>query len=337
VFFLPHKKITHNNPPHNTMKHLLILLLCITTGWAQETQIPDAKEKALEKIFSTLTPEEFPAALKEARKLGLNQQVLLEAQFLHLVDQENFDAMAKLVPDLLKQRDQFNPDESEIFAVKEDWLAIIHYAQALDALQKKDNTRFKKHITEAFWLSPRQGQAFAPHINSLRMKESMAAITLMPTHPMHPQDGSPATTLGALMKDKKATVLHFWSPMSEEVLQNLDDFIQTAQSCKQNDIAVTSILVGQTPFILKDAELIRKEDGAAAECHWMTDPNKGALSNLLRITDIPTMVIISKDGKILFNGHPADENFWNQIKTIAPKFERPKQTNTPHNHAHSDG
>ena len=85
---------------------------------AQETPMPDAKKMALEKIFSTLTAEEFPVALEEARKLGLKQQVLLEAEFLHLVDQENFEAIAKLVPELLKQRDQFNPDQSEIFVFK---------------------------------------------------------------------------------------------------------------------------------------------------------------------------------------------------------------------------
>jgi len=328
------------------MKYLLILLITLTPCWAQETNPtqdptpelkPDPKEIAIEKLFSTLVPNELPQALAEARKAGVNQQIILEAHFLQLVDQEDFTAIAKLTPQLLKQRDLFTPDTSEIFTVKEDWLAIIHYAQALDALQKNDTNSFKKHITEAFWLSPRQGQAFAPHIDKLRMQQAMAKITLKPSHPLQPQDGSPATTLGKLMKNKKGAVLHFWSPMSQEVHQNLDDFIQTSQACKQHNIAVISILVGSNPLIIKDAELLRKEDAPKAECAWMTDPKAGSLSNTLRVMDIPTMVIISPEGKIIFNGHPSKEEFWKQINTLDPTFKRPENLNPAPEHKHADG
>lgn len=322
-----------------TMKYIFILLASLSTSWAQEAtpSPPNPKQAAIEKIFSTLTPEELPKALEDARKAGVNQQILLEAHFLNLVDQENFKAIAQLTPKLLKQRDHFTPDSSEIFTVKEDWLSIIHYAQALEALEKNDKASFKAHITEAFWLSPRQGQAFAPHINKLRMQESMAAITLKPTHPLQPQDGSPATTLGELMKNKKGAVLHFWSPMSQEVHQNLNDFIQTSQACKKHNIAVISILVGASPLIVKDAELLRKEDASQAECSWITDPKTGPLSNTLRIMDIPTMVIISSEGKILFNGHPSKDDFWKQIKTLDSSFKRPENIDKPHEHKHADG
>jgi len=328
------------------MKYLLILLITLTPCWAQEinpTQEPtpdlkpNPKEAAIEKLFSTLAPNELPQALADAQKAGVNQQILLEAHFLQLVDQENFKAIANLTPQLLKQRDIFTPDISEIFTVKEDWLAIIHYAQALDALQKNDHDSFKKHITEAFWLSPRQGQAFAPHINKLRMQEAMAKITLKPSYPLQPQDGSPPTTLGKLMGNKKGAVLHFWSPMSQEVHKNLDDFIQTSQACKQHNIAVISILVGSNAIILKDAELLRKEDAPKADCAWMVDPKAAPISNILRIMDIPTMVIISPKGKILFNGHPSKEEFWKQINTLDPTFRRPENLNPTHEHKHADG
>lgn len=324
------------------MKHLLIALVSITPCIAQDTS-PDTthhqlKEKAMEKIFSALEPDQVQPALNEARSAGVKQQVLLEAHFLHLVDQENFKAIAAMVPALLKQKDLFNPDESEIFAVKEDWLSIIEYAQALESLQKNDLTNFKKHITEAFWLSPRQGQAFAPHINNLRMQQSMAKITLKLDSPLQLQDSSGNTTLGKILHQKKAGLIYFWSPMSQEVHQNLDDFIATANTCFKHKIAVIPVLVAATPDIRKDAEAIRKEDASKARGTWIIDPKAGALSNILRVTDIPMMVVVSPEGKILFNGHPSNPELWEQLHKIDPAIPLPEHTHQkPHEHVHSDG
>ncbi|MBT8036046.1 MAG: thioredoxin family protein [Verrucomicrobiae bacterium] len=318
------------------MKHILLSLLLTalisTPLSADEIQSSPLKEAAMEKIFSSMNEKEFPAALKDAQAAGIHQQVLLEAQFLHLVDHRNEAALAALAPKLLNQSDKFDPDISEVFSVKEDWLAIIHYTQALAALQKGDKAAFKMHITEAFWLSPRQAQAFAPHIDRLRQNEAMAFITLNPERTLHAQDGSKPTTLGQLMKGKKATVIHFWSPMSQEFQLNLADFTLTTQSCKDQNIGFISVLVGQYPGILDDAEALRKDDARQARCTWITDTNTKSLANLLRITDIPTMVIVSPAGNILYNGHPADETFWKTIQKIAPNFKQPnknRKTTTP--------
>ena len=62
--------------------------------------------------------------------------------------------------------------------MKEDWLAVIEYVQAIAALKKGDKAAFKTHITEAFWLSPRQASAFAPHIDRMRLEEAMRAVKI---------------------------------------------------------------------------------------------------------------------------------------------------------------
>jgi len=303
------------------MKYLLIFILSISPCFGEKTS---EQQAALEKMFSALTPEQLPLALGEARKVGIHEQVILEAHFLNLVDQENFHAIAKLAPDLLKYRDIFTPDTSEIFAVKEDWLSIVEYAQALAALEKNDTSNFKKHITEAFWLSPRQGQAFAPHINKLRLNQAMAKITLASNLKLIPQSGETTTTLGKISKGKKGTLFYFWSPMSEEVYQDLQNFITLSQLCQKNEIAVVAVLVGYNDDILTDAKLWAKEDAAEATCTWIKDPKTGALSNLLRIMNIPASVLVSPEGKILFNGSSSKANFWKQLQTLAPKIKRPQ-------------
>ena len=135
------------------------------------------REAALEKL---LAERESPAALEgaiaNARKQGVSEQAIPEARFLYHVDRREDDALAAMLPALLKQRDTFRPEDSAIFGVKEDWLAVIEYVQAIAALGKGDKPAFKQHITEAFWLSPRQGAAYAPHIERLRLEESRRAV-----------------------------------------------------------------------------------------------------------------------------------------------------------------
>ncbi|MCP5536024.1 MAG: hypothetical protein H7A51_07280 [Akkermansiaceae bacterium] len=330
------------------MKPILLLLTC-TLAVAQETPAPvspelpgaseqpslpaDPKEAAMEKLFASMGEDGFDAALEQAGKAGIHPQVLLEARFLHLIDRRDTPGLAAMAPEFTEKKDAFDPDSSEVFSVKEDWQAVVHYTQALAALEKGDKAGFKKHITEAFWLSPRQAQAFAPHIDQLRLEEAMQSVTLDPTRMMQAQDGGKPSTLGELMKGHKATVIHFWSPMSQEVQVNLPDFVLTTQSCKDQNIAVLSVLVGQYPNILEDAESIRKEDAAKAQCVWLSDSNKKSLAGILRITDIPTMVIVSAEGKILFNGHPSDEKFWQTIQKIAPDFKRPNTPDKPNKRA----
>ena len=280
--------------------------------------------------------KEFPNALAAAKKAGVHPQVLLEARFLHHVDQRDSKAIAAMAPELIAFQDQFDVDNSEVFSVKEDWLSVVHYTQALAALQNDDKTGFKKHITEAFWLSPRQAQAFAPHINELRLKEAMAKVTLDPNRELKDQETGKPVSLGSLFADKKALVLHFWSPMSQEVQVNLPDFILTTQSCDAQNIGVASILVGQYPGITKDAETIRKDDATKAACTWLIDSTKKSLSNKLRISDIPTMVIISPEGKVLFNGHPSNERFWKTLKDVAPNFKRPNNAKNKHADDHQE-
>ena len=288
-----------------------------------DTQASKDREAALEKLFATLGQDEFATALKQAKQADVHPQVLLEARFLNLIDLGDNAAIAAMAPELNEKRDSFDPNHSEVFALKDDWLAIIHYGQALAALEKNNKVDFKKHITEAFWLSPRQAQAFGPHIERLQLEEAMQSIKLTLTQSLKSQIDGQLATLAQHMEGRKAIILYFWNPMSQEIQINLPDFVITTQTCHQNNIPVLAILTGQYPDIIQDAEIIRKEDAKQAQCTWLIDSNNKSLGSLLRVRDIPTMVIVSPEGEILFNGHPTNKTFWIALEKLSPKFKRP--------------
>ncbi len=322
------------------MKYFITLLLTSSLTLAQVPQPPvqakqnnSASKELLNKIFSQLEKPEFHTAIKEARTAGIPEQTLLEARFLNLIDHDDLAGLAKLAPELTAFNDKFDLKLSQVFGVKEDWLSVIQYTKAIAALEKNDAQNFKKHITEAFWLNPRHAQIYAPHIERLRLKQTMANVTIPGDLTLQNQEDGKTTSLNAINEGQQATILHLWSPISPEVVENIPDFILTSRECAEHNIAVISVLVGQSPESFKDAELIRTTHQSTAKCSWIIDTKESDLTNKLRITEVPTMIILSKEGKVLFNGHPSEPKFWKTIQNIAPKFQRPT---TPDNKNEND-
>src|SRR5690606_22426059 len=116
----------------------------------------------------------------------------------------------------------------------------------IDALLKGDRDGFKKHITEAFWLSPRQGAAFAPHIERLRLKDAMAKLRIDFSLPLPDLTGK-QTSLAELSEGSKALVLHFFSPWSRECEESMPDFRAVAAELAKHKIAVVSVVGEPVP------------------------------------------------------------------------------------------
>lgn len=282
------------------------------------------REAALEQLLTERdSPEAFAAAIESARKAGISEQGILEARFLYHVDRGEDEKIAKLTPEFLKQREVFKIEDSEIFATVEDWLAVTEYVQALAALQKNDAAAFKKHITEAFWLSPRQGAAFAPHIDRQRLAEAMKDVRIdFATRLISLHQGDP-TPFSKLNAEAPATLLHFWSPWSRECEASMPDFIATAIELTKHGIAVISILPEQSAEIRTDALEIIEPLGANPPGAWLLDRKNNPLSTMLRIQSLPTMVLLDHGGNVLFNGHPVDAPLWKALADIAPGMARP--------------
>lgn len=296
---------------------LLFALLCLSLCPC----LAQDKQAILEKIFTERDPAQFNTAIKQAEAAGVSEQVRLEATFLFYIDQKDDKAIAALSKDFLKHKDNFDPKKSEVFAVEEDWLAVVHYTQAIAALQNNDKEGFKKHIMEAFWLSPAQAPAFATHIEKLRLDEAMAKVTIMPEQKLTNMPDGKAKSFKEILGAQNAVLLHFWSPWMQD--GTLADFAPTANEVSKHGISVASVLGESSPEIITDANAMIKEQAANAKTLWLFDDNLNPISQILRIQHAPTMVLLSKDGKVLFNGHPADDAFWDALKKVSPDIVRP--------------
>ncbi len=263
-------------------------------------------------------------AIAAARALGIPEQAILEARFLFHVDRAEDKEIAALLPAFLKQKENFNLVDSEIFASKDDWLAVTEYVQAIAAMQKGDKAAFKHHITEAFWLSPKQGAAFAPHIDRMRLMDAMKAVRVDFGKPYISILDRKPVTLGEIMGKRKGLLLHFWSPWSRECEATLPDFFVTAEHLLEKDIAVVSVLPETSEKVMGDAKAMLEGIGKKIPGAWLVDSKKAALSLKLSVQSVPVVVVVSPQGEVLFNGHPTDGDFWKALERLNPKIERPE-------------
>jgi hypothetical protein len=276
------------------------------------------REDALDSLLSERDSEQALAAvIEKARKVGVSEQAVLEARFLYHIDRREDDAF-------IKQRELFKIQDSAIFGMKEDWLAVIEYVQAIAALKKGDKDSFKSHITEAFWLSPRQASAFAPHIDRLRLEEAMQAVKIDFETKLVALGGGDAIVLKNLIVDKKAMLLHFWSPASKECEASLPDFLITAKALGDKGVVMVSLLPEDSPKILTIAREMILPLGINPPGAWLIDHKESPLAGLLRVQTLPVFVLISNDGRVLFNGDPADDGLWDALKKIDPQIIRPE-------------
>ncbi|MEI8039653.1 MAG: hypothetical protein WCJ14_14810 [Verrucomicrobiota bacterium] len=316
---------------------ILPLLAALATALAQpaapaENPAPPAgpREAALARLLAEReSPAALARAIASARASGVSEQAVLEARFLFHIDRRDDAALVALLPELLRQRDVFKIEDSAIFAAKEDWLAIIEYVQALAALDHGAKDDFKHHITEAFWLSPRQAAAFAPHIERLRLADAMRAVTLDFSVQLAPLAAGEPVTLASLVAGKKALLLHFWSPRSRECEASLPDFRATAAALVSNNIAVASLLPDDSPPLLAEARALLQPGGGPPPGAWLIDPKLKPLARELRIQNLPTMVLVSSSGTILFNGDPTDDPFWETLRRLDASIQRPKAAPPP--------
>ena len=312
-----------------TIAFSLITLISVAT--AEITPLPErdspsgsAKELALDNLLSERDSKKaLDEAIAAARKVGISNQAILEARFLYHVDRREDGDIAAMLPEFIKQRSDFKLTDSAIFSVKEDWLAVNEYVEAITSLSKGDKDAFKIHITEAFWLSPRQASAFAPHIERMRLEESMRSVKIDFDTECVALGSGEIITLKSLMKDRKAMLMQFWSPASRECEGSLPDYAITAKALAAKGIAMVSILTENSASVLTDARKMILPLGENPPGTWLIDQKDKPLALDLRIRTLPTFVLISNEGQILFNGDPTDDGLWEALKKIDRQIIRP--------------
>jgi hypothetical protein len=310
------------------MKRFAVACALLVALHAQDVEPPalqlPPKEAAMDALFSIpATAPELAAAEEEARKHGVPEQTIYEARFLFHVEHKSDKGIIDMLPIWEKQEKVFSLDHSEIFATREDFLAVIEFSRALKALGENKRDDFKKHITEALWLSPGQASAFTPYIESLRLSEHIKNTKIDFAGQVLDLEKQNPIALKSLLGENRALLLHFWSPWSPDCETSMMDLSNVCPSLDKEKVALASILVDGRTEILAEAKDFLKGQDTPLPGPQLLDRSKDSLAAQLRVTDLPTVVLLGTDGKILFHGKPSDEKLLEKIKQLPPQKEQP--------------
>jgi thiol-disulfide isomerase/thioredoxin len=277
-----------------------------------------AAKEALQKLFAPSNSiEELAALAKEANKLGVPRQQIIEARLVWGLRHQDTVFLAKLLPEVEVLAANFDPTQAAAMPNAEAVKSFASYIRALKAQEDKDAEGFKKHILEAIWLQPGQATAFIQSIEKIRREEKMASLRVDMKLPLTDSMGE-ATTLGDLAAGKKALLIDFWASWCGPCMQLMPSLKKKGDKLPGHGIVVAA-MNKDDENALSIAERIRKEQDM--KIPWLIEPAERPFTKQFEIDSIPRMILISPEGKVLFNGHPEDPALWAALKKVDPSIE----------------
>lgn len=113
--------------------------------------------------------------------------------------------------------------------------------------------------------------------------------------------GDGSVTLAQLIKDKKAVLLDFYASWCGPCMKNMPALENKVKVLEPQGVSVVGINVDSRD--ITEAEKLRKSKSFAANS-WLIESPEKIYSKHFAIKGIPTMVLLSQEGDILFQGHP---------------------------------
>ncbi len=123
------------------------------------------------------------------------------------------------------------------------------------------------------------------------------------------------TTLAKLTEGKKAVLLDFWASWCGPCMALMPELKKKAAALAPQGIVVAGMNTEAEPAT---AERTRKK--LEVDFPWLVEPEDGPFSGPLEIDSIPRMILISHEGKVLYNGHPQDPGLHNALALLGVKL-----------------
>ena len=299
--------------------HLRLLLAAALLG-SPVLLRAEINEELAKKLFSQeITSSDLDKAADEAVKGGAPKQLIAEAKLVWGLRHQDDAYLAKALPELEEAVKNFKKEDSAGMGSADEFNGLVNYIKALNAMNKGDEDGFKKHITDAFWLSPDQGQLFAQTITKHRSAAKMANVKIDMALAITTSKGE-ATTLGDQLGKNKAILLDFWASWCGPCMSLMPELRKKAEHLSKSGIVVCGMNTENDEAI---ADKVRGEKDM--KMPWLVEPKSRPFSDLLDIKSIPRMVLIAPDGKILFNGHPQEPGLWAALKKVDAGIEMMKE------------
>jgi len=257
------------------------------------------------------TSEEFATALQQGRAAGLTPQLLLEAQLANSLYTRDMAALIALKQPLVDAGANLDPKVSRLFTDRNSYDSMVQGILALDAGQKADPAAFEKHIKEALWLAPEPLQMlYLQWLNGYRLDEAMKKVVVPFDQKIATAEGG-QVTLKELLGENKALLLDFWASWCAPCMIAMPGLNEKSTKLATQGVVTVGINTEGDAGI---ASGVKQQN--QIQVPWLLEEIGGPYTTLLQTLTFPRVVLVSPDGKVLYNGSPENPAFKQALKKI---------------------
>lgn len=252
---------------------------------------------------------DFESALAEARDAGMSQDWLLEAEIVRSLVTSNLNAMLDLVPRIDEAGEDFRYGLGRDFQSQmqlEGFADTLRCAQAYRESRMED---FEKYAIASYAKAPQFNKAFGigDLLANYRMQQVQEAAMANFQVPMDTEFASVEGETKSLLEwmgDNDAMLMDFWASWCGPCIRLMPSLKEKEASLSQQGVFVAGMNTDSSDQ-LGNAKKVRSREEMDS-VPWLLDNNGGDLSSMLMIDSIPRMILVNREGKVLYNGHPSD-------------------------------
>lgn len=252
---------------------------------------------------------DFASALAAAKAEGMSSDWLLEAEIVRTLSTGDVDGMFDLIASIEAVGEEFRFGAGRNFYSARQLEGFADTLRCVLAYRSGDEQAFERYALLSFEKAPGFNGAFG--IGNLlarqRMEQAQADAMADFRIPMDMElanaDGE-SKTIAAWMGDDKAMLIDFWASWCGPCISLMPRLKEKQATLSAQDVFVAGVNTDRRDQ-LNNAIKVREREGMES-VPWLLDRNGGDLSGMLMVDSIPRMVLVDREGSVLYNGHPED-------------------------------
>ena len=303
------------------MKFILrIGLVAGAFGWLSMAMADvDAAKGALYEAARD-AEKSFEEAYAAAKDAGVADAFLIEAQTLNYLSTGN---MASLYTNLGKLEgviDSLEYGTDKPFHSARQLIGMVASIRAIQAYEANDIETFEKEAAKSYVNSPEYNEAFGlmrlmTEVRQKEVQESAMANLRIPMDMKIASADGEEKTLTQWLGGNQALLIDFWASWCGPCIQLMPELRAKAEALPDQGVVVMGMNTDADDPVSKAKKT--RSDHKMELMPWLLEPESRPLSQMLMINSIPRMILVSPEGKVLYNGHPMDPG----LKAALAKLE----------------